>query len=43
MDLKFKAGYDSEVRLGWASLWVRLPFLEQHAYVASNFKIFNNI
>ncbi|XP_043706979.1 outer envelope pore protein 37, chloroplastic [Telopea speciosissima] len=21
-DLKFKAGYDSEVRLGWASLWV---------------------
>lgn len=21
-DLKFKAGYDSEVRLGWASVWV---------------------
>ena len=21
-DVKFKAGYDSEVRLGWASLWV---------------------
>lgn len=21
-DYKFKAGYDSEVRLGWASLWV---------------------
>lgn len=21
-DFKFKAGYDSEVRLGWASLWV---------------------
>lgn len=21
-DLKLKAGYDSEVRLGWASLWV---------------------
>ncbi|KAK6930413.1 hypothetical protein RJ641_004507 [Dillenia turbinata] len=21
-DLKFKAGYDSEVRLGWASLWI---------------------
>lgn len=21
-DLKFKAGYDSEVRLCWASLWV---------------------
>ncbi|KAK9137498.1 hypothetical protein Sjap_008092 [Stephania japonica] len=21
-DLKFKAGYDSEVRLGWASLWL---------------------
>ena len=22
-DFKFKAGYDSEVRLGWASLWVK--------------------
>lgn len=21
-DYKFKVGYDSEVRLGWASLWV---------------------
>lgn len=21
-DFKFKAGYDSEVRLGWASIWV---------------------
>lgn len=21
-DFKFKAGYDSEVRLGWASVWV---------------------
>ncbi len=24
-DFKFKAGYDSEVRLGWASLWVSAP------------------
>lgn len=22
-DYKFKAGYDSDVRLGWASLWVK--------------------
>lgn len=26
-DYKFKAGYDSEVRLGWASLWVRFILL----------------
>lgn len=25
-DYKFKAGYDSDVRLGWASLWVSFPY-----------------
>lgn len=25
-DFKFKAGYDSEIRLGWASLWVSASF-----------------
>lgn len=24
-DLKLKAGYDSAVRLGWASVWVNIP------------------
>ena len=24
-DLKFKAGYDSDASLGWASLWVIIP------------------
>lgn len=23
-DYTFKAGYDSEVKLGWASVWVRI-------------------
>ncbi|KAL2922443.1 Outer envelope pore protein 37 chloroplastic [Bienertia sinuspersici] len=27
-DYKFKAGYDSEVRLGWASLWVTVSCLQ---------------
>ena len=31
-DLKLKAGYDSEVRIGWASLWVTFP-----SYFCSNF------
>ncbi|KAE8657709.1 Chloroplast outer envelope protein 37, putative isoform 2 [Hibiscus syriacus] len=26
-DFKFKAGYDSEVRLGWASLWTTMTFV----------------
>jgi hypothetical protein len=34
-DFKFKAGYDSDVRLGWASLWVCVSF--------HNFVFHNNI
>lgn len=29
-DFKFKAGYDSEVRLGWASIWVIFLFSHLH-------------
>ena len=38
-NFKMKAGYDSEVRVGWASLWVRtlqlLCFYASKAYLAS--------
>lgn len=39
-DLKFKAGYDSEVRLGWASLWVGAPLFLCLFIVGSSVIIF---
>lgn len=32
-DYKFKVGYDSEVRLGWASLWVCVFLLSLNCLV----------
>lgn len=36
-DFKFKAGYDSEIRLGWASLWVCMCLILQFFFSITNF------
>lgn len=41
-DLKLKAGYDSEVRLGWASLWVSV-FMANYSFLFKNTWICYNI